>query len=424
MRSLRILAPLLCAVFTAGTASAGDPVQVTNDGFLNYMPSLLQCADGRLLIVYERLDANFENGDLMAVFSDDGFAWTAPGVVVAGPGNERHPSVVQKEDGSFLVFYLSDETGGYKIHRASSPDGIAWTALGAVGLGWTTESLVNPTVCQEPDGSFTMAYDRLSAGGYVAHSEDGLAWDQQKTQVSTGSLNRIMRHSNGTYVLSYQRRTGLYYYQIDIFTKTSFDRVTWSGENRVTTNQNSHDSFPIERADGTYGLYYAKSTGGQPYDLMRRSSPDGVAWGAEEALLPYAGWDTQPHPVLLGGTALGMAWPRGAAQNTTQVFFVFLDEATSVEWRTEPVAAAGRIQATPNPFHEGTELRLGKGERARAEVTIHDIAGRRVAVLSADARSGRVFWNGVDFSGRPVPPGVYFARDGEEGGSIRIVRIR
>ncbi|MFH1679517.1 MAG: sialidase family protein, partial [Candidatus Eisenbacteria bacterium] len=226
-----------------------SPVQVTHDSYLNYMPSLLQRADGGLLIVYERLDAAFENGDLMAVFSDDGLSWTPPGVVVAGPGNERHPSVVQRDDGSFLVFYLSDETGGYKIHHASSPDGTAWSALGAVDLGWTTESLVNPTVCREPDGSFTMAYDRLSTGGCVAHSEDGLAWDHLKTSVSTGSLNRIVRHRNGTYLLSYQRRTGLYYYQIDIFSKTSPDRASWSGENRVTTNQNSHDSFPLELAD-------------------------------------------------------------------------------------------------------------------------------------------------------------------------------
>lgn len=424
MYPLRMLAPLLMAAIVVGAAAAGDPVQVTSDGYLNYMPSLLQCADGRLLIVYERLDANFENGDLMAVFSEDGATWTAPSVVVAGPGNDRHPSVVQRDDGALLVFYLSDETGGYKIHHASSPDGAAWTALGAVSLGWTTESLVNPTVCREPDGSFTMAYDRLSAGGYVAHSEDGLAWDHQKTSVSAGSLNRIMRHSDGTYLLSYQRRTGTYYYQIDIFTKTSSDRVTWSVERRVTTNQNSHDSFPLELADGTYGLYYAKSTGGQPYDLVRRGSPDGAAWGTEEGLLPYAGWDTQPHPVLLDGQAVGMAWPRGAAQNATQIFFVLLDQAAFVEAGEDPAAPLDWIRAAPNPFRGRTEFRFERGTRAQSEVSICDIAGRRVAAVSTDDASGRVFWNGADFSGRAVPPGVYFARKGERGCAVRIVRIR
>lgn len=257
MKPRRTLRALFVAgavvLFAPPAATALDPTPVTTDGFLNYMPSLL-VTGGELVIVYERLDGNFEHGDLLITRSPDGIAWSMPDTVVAGPGNERHPAVVRRGDGTFIVHYLSDETGGYKIHHASSPDGAAWTSLGVVDLGWTTENLVNPTVFREEDGSFVMAYDRLSAGGYVAHSTDGLVWDKGKTPVSTGSLNRITRHSGGTYLLSYQRRTGIYYYQIDVFTRTSADLATWSAENRVTTNQNSHDSFPVELADGTCAL--------------------------------------------------------------------------------------------------------------------------------------------------------------------------
>jgi hypothetical protein len=273
-----------------------------------------------------------------------------------------------------------------------------------------------------------MAYDRLSAGGYVAHSADGLVWDHDRTPVSTGSLNRILRHSGGTYLLSFQRRTGLYYYQIDIFTRTSVDRVNWSSEVRVTTNQNSHDSFPIELADGSCGLYYAKSTGGQPYDLMRRSSPDGSAWTAEEAIVPYAGWDTQPHPILTSNGSLVMAWPRGAAQNTTQVYFVVLDEASGAEDEDRTAFAGIRWMAAPNPFREEVEIRAVGPRRTRTarpmRVAIDDLAGRAVTAISVPEAESRVFWDGCDANGRAVPSGVYFARFEGERVAARIVRLR
>lgn len=257
-----------CAlVLIASAACSYDIVPVTDDGYLNYMPSLLECDDDSLMIVYERLDSDYGNGDLMLTVSADGTVWSPPRAIVATSGNDRHPSVIQLPGGTYQVYYLSDETGGYRIHMADSPDGTTWTRRGIVDLGWTTEDLVNPTVFSENDGSLTMSYDVLSSGGHVAHSEDGTMWDHDRTNASTGSLNRIMRHSDGTYVLSYQCKTGIWYYQIDVFTKTSTDRLNWSAENRVTYTQNSHDSFPIELADGRYGLYYATSTGGDPYDL-------------------------------------------------------------------------------------------------------------------------------------------------------------
>lgn len=414
----------LASLLAASPASPSEPAPVTTDGYLNYMPSLLVGDAGELVIVYERLDGNFENGDLMITRSTDGVAWSIPDTVVAGPGNERHPSLVRAPDGAFLVYYLSDETGGYRIHLASSPDGAVWTARGAVDLGWGAADQINPTVCREADGSFTMAYDRLSAGGYVAHSEDGFAWDAAMTSVSAGSLNRIMRHSDGAYLLSYQRRTGLYYYQIDVFTKTSADRVHWSAENRVTTNQNSHDSFPVELADGTYALYYAKSTGGQPYDLMRRTSPDGVSWGAEEPLYPYAGWDTQPHPVAVAGGGVGIAWARGAEQNTTQVHYAVHDIAVLVAPGEE--GGPRSIRAYPNPFASIVFVHFAPRAERGAPVNVYDTRGRRVRRLGAPDGGGRVEWDGRDDAGRDLPSGVYFIRvpGPERGGTARVVLAR
>jgi len=397
----------LAALLFPVAAPAYDIVQVTDDAYLNYMPSMIERDDGTLMLAYERLDASFANGDILVTTSDGGTSWSTPTVVVDGPGNERHPALVQLEDGTYQVYYLTDESGGYRIYMADSPDGTAWTARGEVDLGWTTEDLVNPTVIVESDGSLTMTYDVLSDGGYIAHSTDGATWDQTTTRVSSGSLNRIMRHADGTYVLSYQRKTGIWYYQIDVFTKTSTDRVTWSGENRVTTNQNSHDSFPVELADGQYALYYAVSNGGDLYDLVSRVSPDGASWGPEDTWLPYAGWDTQPHPVVLANGVVALAWARGPEQDDTEVHVALLDPPTGVTEGTGEPGTARRLRASPNPFSGSTSFAVPSGVPAPAAVTIHDVAGRVVRRLTGD---GALSWDGRDDAGRPLPSGVYFAR--------------
>ncbi|MBD3163514.1 MAG: hypothetical protein GF328_15535 [Candidatus Latescibacteria bacterium] len=407
MRSAAIgLCLVLC--IAVGTASALDPVQVTDDDWFNYMPSLIERQDGGRMIVYERLDPSTLYGDLLVTFSEDGTDWTEPELIVSGPSNERHPALVQLPDGAYFLYYLSDSTGNYKIHHAVSQDGFAWELRGPVDLGWDNEPLVNPTVCLEPDGSLTMTYDRLSVGGYIAHSLDGLIWDTDRTAVSDGPINRIMRHSDGTYVLSFQRRTGPNYYQIDIFTKTSPDRVNWSAETRVTVTQNSHDSFPIELADGRYGLFYATSTGGQPYELFSRTSPDGASWTDEEEWFPYAGWDTQPHPVLLRNGSLALAWPRGPTQLTTEVFYAEVMDPAGVS--ILPRGERHPISAYPNPARGEVRLDLAGRDEARAVVTIFDASGRLCRTLVALPGSGAIAWDRKDRAGRPVSPGIYFFR--------------
>ncbi len=66
----------------------------------------------------------------------------------------------------------------------------------------------------------------------------------------------------------------------------------------------------------------------------------------------------------------------------------------------------------PNPFRLGTDVSFGVArEGARVRLTIHDVGGRRIAVLRDGVLSAgehRATWNAFDQSGRPVAAGVYF----------------
>ncbi len=436
MRTRTVTASLPVALLVAVVAAlvipcptrAYDIIQITDDAYVNYMLSLLQKEDGGLMIVFERLDSSFAAGDLMLTLSEDGSVWTTPQPIVATVGNERHPSLVELTDGSYQVYYLSDETGGYRIHLATSPDGLSWTRQGIVDLGWSTENLVNPTVCLESDGSLTMTYDYLSNGGYIAHSVDGLVWDHDRTNVSTGALNRIMRHSDGTYVLSYQRKTGIWYYQIDIFTKTSADRLNWSGENRVTTNMNSHDSFPLELADGDYGLYYAVSNGGYPYDLYTRTSSDGSSWEGEDNWLPYSGWDTEPHPITLSNGVVALAWPRGPEQDETELHFVLLDPPTGM--MGTPEEPLTMLSLSSNPFRGSVALSWTVPDGTAAKLLICDVAGRLIRTYDIHTYDpgprATLTWDGTDTNGRGVSSGVYFFRleAGDHSATARAVLLK
>jgi hypothetical protein len=87
------------------------------------------------------------------------------------------------------------------------------------------------------------------------------------------------------------------------------------------------------------------------------------------------------------------------------------------------------IENRPNPFNPETVIRFTIPKPARAVLSVHDLAGRRVAVLSDGPREAGVFsvsWGGNDDGGRPVASGVYFVRlqAGEYAATRKVSLIR
>jgi uncharacterized repeat protein (TIGR02543 family) len=71
------------------------------------------------------------------------------------------------------------------------------------------------------------------------------------------------------------------------------------------------------------------------------------------------------------------------------------------------------LQNYPNPFSEGTNIKFKLDKPAKYQVTILDVNGRVLRILSSDdlISSGySIYWDGNDNSGKPVASGVYFYR--------------
>jgi glucose/arabinose dehydrogenase len=128
--------------------------------------------------------------------------------------------------------------------------------------------------------------------------------------------------------------------------------------------------------------------------------PDGSLW-----------WLSQYDEFFTPGTGrLGrIAWVGGAAG---------VDE-------TRPSALA--LTAHPNPFAGRIELSFRLERAGRVRMTLHDLAGRRLAVLADGERASgiqRLVWDGEIEAGRGAAPGLYVVRLEAENRSeaIRLVR--
>jgi len=66
----------------------------------------------------------------------------------------------------------------------------------------------------------------------------------------------------------------------------------------------------------------------------------------------------------------------------------------------------------PNPFNQSTRICVQGPEELSSDlrITIHDLLGRLIAVLSVSPGKSEVVWNGRDERDQPVASGMYFAR--------------
>jgi hypothetical protein len=97
--------------------------------------------------------------------------------------------------------------------------------------------------------------------------------------------------------------------------------------------------------------------------------------------------------------------------------------------KKEPPAATALVAIYPNPFNPTTRIRFDVSERSHVEISVFDIAGRRVArLVNADMDAGRfeAVWDGRTVAGGKAASGVYFCtlKVGRSTQSRKMVLLR
>ena len=68
------------------------------------------------------------------------------------------------------------------------------------------------------------------------------------------------------------------------------------------------------------------------------------------------------------------------------------------------------MRAVPNPTFGATTIHFNQPGDEQITLAIHGPGGRLLRILPGETGSRSLLWDGADGVGRPVPPGVYFAR--------------
>lgn len=369
------------AVFAACTAFVPPAVAqqavvagATND-YQASVISLHEAPDSRLL-VFERLDAGL-SGDLWATRSEDGGAsWSIPTLAIGTVANERHAALVQIEENEYAMFFLRDEGGGsFRIHRATSSDGIAWDEAGRVELGWPGGGEINPHVVRRDDGTMILTYHRLAGAAFIAVSnDDGASWDQLRTQISAvnAALPRLaVRETDGKHLLVYQTGSTT----VSLWVRTADDPYGFSDTPRLLTpDGNNHDALPIALPDGTFAMLWSRVIDGG-FQLVSAQSQDGVAWRPRRQHSDRPGLDNiQPHALA------------GADDGTVELYW----GAAQTPGSHDIVREASVLVAEPPVFEvdvaaDTLDLVPGDGECADASGN----CSLRAAVIEANAWPGR-----------------------------------
>ncbi|MET0232754.1 MAG: sialidase family protein [Rhodanobacteraceae bacterium] len=305
MRSVFRPIVLIALLSVGGFAHAQQ--LVTSGPGADYQPAVLKAADGSRIVIFERLDPSTTFGDLWITRSiDGGDTWSDPVAIIATSANERHPALVETSVSQFTLFHLEGQSAAtsFRIHRATSSDGVAFAEQGAIDLGWATGGEINPQVVRHVDGTLTMTYQRLGSGAgvYIAESTDGgVTWDTQQTQIAASAqLPRVtFRESDGLYLATYQTGSST----VHLHVKTSTDVRDWSAPARdFAASGNNHDSLPVVMPDGAFVVFYIRAVAGV-FDVAFRRSLDGIAWADPVAVTNTSdATDVEPHP-LVGDSA-------------------------------------------------------------------------------------------------------------------------
>lgn len=303
---------LAVAATMCGAASAVAVENVTSGPQTDYQASVIRSSDdGARIVVFERLDGSLSGDLLLTRSTDDGASWSEPAPIVASGANERHPALLQLGSANYVLFYLKS-TGGYRIWRATSTDGVSFTEQAQLDLGWASGGEINPHVILHADGTLTMSYQRLSGGIYIAQSEDdGATWDQLMTALApAGALPRVTyRESDGLYLASYQVNPGNN--QLQMYVKTTVDPHDWSAQPQdFATTGNNHDSLPVVMPDDAFALFWIRENGAG-FDIAARRSLDGLAWGPAITITDTPGEDdVEPHPLVTSASTVELYWGR------------------------------------------------------------------------------------------------------------------
>lgn len=378
--------------------------------------------------------------------------WNGASWAPVGGGIRGGVRVLAAYGGDLIAGGDFSVAGGTVCHGLARWDGVQWNSM---GLGRATGQV---RALAEFGGSLYVGGTHIEipgvlAGGHALVRWDGIAWHAVGAGFKHGELvdvpsgvTEVATPAGVLALVEYDGRLvigGQFRRAFNGSTAVSADGLMqWDGSQFLRMGEGSLGQTDVGGVPGGSGTRSAFALavhegllvvagafqgvvvqGGGTISGSNLAVWDGTAWQQPDS--PWAGADVTyaalslPATVALGGCtgALGgeplgylARWSRGA---------------TSVLDPPPGGFTAALAGAFPNPFNPQTTIRFQLNAPGRCVLSIHDAAGRTVAMLEDAwllAGVHAVSWNGEDARGCPVASGVYTIRLGA-GGSHSTSRV-
>jgi len=273
----------------------------------------------------------------------------------------------------------------------------------------------------QPDSSYVLTVNNIRDRSPNRNSIKPNTTFRYNFEVSSGSI--VVGLTKDNYELAYLN-VGDQYYVDRIYTINSIPEemngclwIKTANDDRDKKDENFF-SFQLSEPAKIYIAYDSRALNYPNWlvnDFYRVGKPVGVSEYADKLDL----WVKQCEP---GVITLGANLADGA-QGVESMYVVLIESENgqhpdAPENMTDPLSLGPAntfllYQNYPNPFNAGTEIRFQLPKNSDIELTIYNILGQAVRILTQGYKTAGhhiMKWDGRNENGLSVPTGVYFSR--------------
>ena len=193
---------------------------------------------------------------------------------------DRQPCLVQDKTGRFILAYSVYSGGTYNIYCTTSSDGATWSQPVAVTSGTGSNGYLSPSLIQDKNGTYWLAYYKEFSGIYVTTSKDAVTWQTPKPfgyngLYSTCNSPCLMQDCYGAVWLAFQSSIN----RADIMVSRTFDGNVWSTP-AIVTPMLYPEFRPsmIQDFQGTYWIVWYRTTASGGSEIWMSNSVNGEKW--------------------------------------------------------------------------------------------------------------------------------------------------
>lgn len=267
-------------------ATWSDDIQLTNNIADDLRPSIVQLANGTIMLVWQ--SNLLGNADIFFMTSN-GTSWSDAHQLTIDPDLDNAPHVTQTKDGKIWVVWASGRTGDHEIYYNTYDE--SWsTDTMLTYSGSSSRSDVTPSILQTIDDTMWIFWSSRTATSdndiyYMCSSDNGTSWSDPPIQFTTDNNDDVWPTVTQT------RDTKIWV----VWTSNRGDQPdgNWDVYHKTSLAGDVNENGEVDIYDlSIVGMAYGKRKGYPGYNVEADLTRDGLVDSRDLAIICYYYGDT------------------------------------------------------------------------------------------------------------------------------------